>query len=308
MGVVREHTATVTTVVPQLVRCASCGCEFVYEMKLTGTGSATADVLFGDEEGARETANEKAQKRLEEQLGKQELCEAVPCPACYHYQPYMFTIVAERVYDTISCFASLPLILGLLTAVGAAAAWFIFPDERSIILWVGLGGAAAFILGYGPVAWVNRVAARYDPNADALNERRRIAEDRAMPLSRFDELQTQRARAAYATRTGFQPDEADEPWQKGSPGQRRIRGSARPVARPVQKGRPLVTWWVQPSILQNGGVVSFRITAADAVTVVVPPNSEPGVVLALHEAPEHIEPFTVRVSLMRVHPDDHFVK
>jgi hypothetical protein len=72
--------------VPKLVTCEECGLEYVYLMKRTAEGEGTS-LLFVDNAGAQNRAAQEAHEALIYKL--QTSCDAVPCPACGHYQEHM---------------------------------------------------------------------------------------------------------------------------------------------------------------------------------------------------------------------------
>jgi hypothetical protein len=85
------HTTTYTVKsrgrVLKFVRCESCATEFVYALEREASGAGTT--YYGmDHEGAAGEAEASSQETLTAVLEHD--YDPVPCPACGHYQRYMF--------------------------------------------------------------------------------------------------------------------------------------------------------------------------------------------------------------------------
>lgn len=281
-----QYTATYKVVLPQLVHCVHCDCKFVYEQTVIGSGVAATGLRYDTHEEAQEVADREARDHLNRQLNDPELCNAIPCRECFRYQPYMYKLVGRARYDGLGCLGYPLLILGLLVTTGSIGAATFLAAERPLLIGAAFGGAIAWIAGYFTLRHMNRLVARYDPNSEQLDERRRIAKSRALTLDAFDKLQASRARQAYIKHLGMLDTHR---WQSPS----------------AEKPEPLVIeWWVVPSMFMAGGTFTFRVTEYDHVTVTVPEDTEPNEVLKPYADSRSVVPFKVRVVPTRVHIDE----
>jgi hypothetical protein len=285
-----RYTATVKIVIPQLVHCVSCDCKFIYEMTVTGHGFAESS-FFTSTTAAREAAGQHARDSVEAQLNKRDLCKAVPCRNCFRYQPYMHKLVAQQKYDAVGCIVYPLIVLGFLATVGSIIAWFTLSKRPPTLLWIGIGGLSAWIVGYVMLRWWRRLIARYDPNSERLAERQKCAAKQAISLEDYDESQKTRVRSAYAEYvqkftvaarvTSRQPDS--------------IEGLPEPL---------ILAWWVVPSLFLFGGTLSLDLSKDDNATVVIPEDAKPGCLLELATHTPLVLPFRVQVLPMHVHPDE----
>jgi hypothetical protein len=81
-----NYDVTVTGRVPKLVRCESCGYEYVYLLEKSTRGHGSS-LLFLDNEGAQNCAHETANVMLDSALAHG--CAVVPCAKCGHVQAHM---------------------------------------------------------------------------------------------------------------------------------------------------------------------------------------------------------------------------
>lgn len=80
------YTATVTRAIWKPVLCEYCGCQFVYHLQRTASGSATS-YLWLNNQGASDKANDKAEDLIERKLAKE--FNIISCPDCGCFQRHM---------------------------------------------------------------------------------------------------------------------------------------------------------------------------------------------------------------------------
>src|SRR5262245_34352091 len=87
-----NYTATVRGRVLKLVPCENCGTEYVYVLEREGVGAGTS--VYGlHDDTAQQNAESGAQEALGQYLTND--FDPVPCPACGHYQAFMFPKLIE---------------------------------------------------------------------------------------------------------------------------------------------------------------------------------------------------------------------
>ena len=116
-----EYTANVHGRVMKLVPCENCSTEYVYELERDCTGVGTS--VYGlTDDSAQDHAKSAAADTLQSYLEND--FDAVPCPACGHYQKYMF----PKLLETKSLWGPLSSLVVLLIgclAGGAILYWII---------------------------------------------------------------------------------------------------------------------------------------------------------------------------------------
>ncbi len=192
-----EYTATVNGRILKLVPCENCTTEYVYALEREGRGFGTSAYML-NEEGAQTHAESAAKDSLQSYL--QNDFDPVPCPACGHYQRYMFPKLIET-KSLASLVAMLAvLIIGCLDGL-AALKWSIDylqePSdrafERMVVTW------SIFLplccIGFAMVLLQKNRDRRFDPNVEDRQDR--IAKGRSRAITRVEfEIAQQRAREA----------------------------------------------------------------------------------------------------------------
>jgi hypothetical protein len=110
------YTATMQGRALKVVPCENCSTEYVYILERQASGVGTSVYRLNDE-GAAGHAQSAAGDTLQEVLDND--FDPVPCPACGHYQRYMFPKLRETkgmgpVVITIAL-----LMIGAIAAAGA---------------------------------------------------------------------------------------------------------------------------------------------------------------------------------------------
>jgi hypothetical protein len=136
-----EYTATMHGRVLKLVPCENCATEYVYVLEREGSGVGTSVYLLNDE-GAQGHAASAAGDTLQSYL--ENGFDPVPCPACGHYQRYMFPKLLETKSLWGPAIMLVVLLLGCLDAVSAlywSVAYLQHPNDhalgRMVLTWSG---------------------------------------------------------------------------------------------------------------------------------------------------------------------------
>jgi len=159
-----RFTCSVSGSVWKEVRCAECPCEYFYLLTRTGSGSGSSPYYI-DNDGAQRRAEEAAGKNLQRRLERD--CDAVACPDCGMYQPFMVRLLRRRRW----AWAHIAGWIGIVAALGVA--WLVGQMAMRPIPSFGkrlISIPSVVFLGAGvglvALSWGGRML--YDPNADAV--------------------------------------------------------------------------------------------------------------------------------------------
>jgi hypothetical protein len=186
-----QYTATVQGRNLKFVTCENCSTEYVYVIERETTGAGTSMYML-DNEGAAGHATSAAGETLTSVLEND--FDPVPCPACGHYQRYMF----PKLLGNTGLWVRLVMIgvgaLGCLAAVNAllrSVTYLEHPNDHgfgqmitawSIVLLLCLTGLGLSI--------VNKVIIRrFNPNVRDPQARIAIGRSRAVTRAEFEEAQ-----------------------------------------------------------------------------------------------------------------------
>lgn len=271
-----KQIATLSLTIPQQVRCEECGHEFFYEMKLATSGEASS--AYGlRAEATRGKADEKARKQMDDLLKDPNLCHAIPCPECLHYQAYMRDVSALDEYARWDEAGIAMLSVGCLPLVIAGVAWFLDSPDNAM-LWGSIGGVL-FVLGITTLVLRSRLMSRHDPNAMSERKRRKTAEDALT----FEELQhRQEISTEQHYRRFFDQDPEDEPF--------------------------VIDLWLTSAMIAAGGRFELQVPKGKRLPFAYPAGVEDGTLrtlLSTSDEPyvnKHGYTFLVRLRTIRVHP------
>ena len=155
-------------------------------MRNDGLRSAFSETsLFVSDATAKATAAEAAQQRLGEKLDNPELCDTVPCPKCYCYQPYMYKKLAKAKYEYLGSIGLVLIALGIVVTAIVIFLGVISPKDWFAVLCVAAGSVATIVIGIITNYWRHRLIAEYDPNKGKLAEREDKASEHAQSLKAF---------------------------------------------------------------------------------------------------------------------------
>jgi hypothetical protein len=181
-----DYTSTASGAVLKLVRCEQCAAEYVYQMQRTATGGGTS-LLFLDNEGAADRAAARAEQSLQRKLERG--VDLVPCPACGWYQQTMF-VKARRQYRRWMLYAGLCLTLGLIPVSFIGAVINAGPRDVPKIPWPLYFAGVLVLAAVGIALIVAKfiLAARYDPNKQDVEHRKRVGQERALLRKDFERM------------------------------------------------------------------------------------------------------------------------
>jgi hypothetical protein len=180
-----EYTATMQGRAIKSVTCENCATEYVYTMERQATGTGTS--VYGLNPGAPAHARAAAGDTLHAYLDND--FDPVPCPACGHYQRYMF----PKLMETTSLLGLLvtvsALVFGAVSAVAALKCSLTYARVQSDATFSAMLTAWSALLAAGMVAsalyLVRSVRVRrFDPNR--TDQQSRIALGRSRALTRED--------------------------------------------------------------------------------------------------------------------------
>ena len=181
-----NYTATVNGRVLKLVPCENCSTEYVYVLDREATGVGTS--VYGlNDEGAQGNAASSADAALRDYLAND--FDPVPCPACGHYQRYMFPKLLDTRSPWVLIATLAVLAVGGLSAVSAAywgVSYLEQPSERALWRLAAACSALAFagVIGAG-MSVAHRVRVRrFDPNTE--DQRARVERGRGRAVTRAE--------------------------------------------------------------------------------------------------------------------------
>jgi hypothetical protein len=188
------YTATVNGRVAKLVPCENCATEYVYVLEREGEGDGAS--LYGlNDEGALEDAVSAAEDTLKQYLAND--FDPVPCPACGHYQRYMFPKLIEThsPWGAVAKVAVLLVVcLAAVTALYWGANYAQRPGDRALTRLVAACSvlAVAGVAGVGLWALERARVRSFDPNTE--DQQARIAKGQSRAVTRVEFEALQRAR------------------------------------------------------------------------------------------------------------------
>jgi len=186
-----KYTATLHGRVLKLVPCENCATEYVYVLEREGSGVGTSVYMLNDE-GAQGHATSAAEDTLQSYLEND--YDPVPCPACGHYQRYMFPKLLETKSLWGPAIMVVVLLLACLDAVSAlywSVAYLQRPNDQALgrmaLTWSTL--ALLCLIGFG--LWLVKKARirRFDPNLEEQQARIAKGRSRAVTRAEFEKAQ-----------------------------------------------------------------------------------------------------------------------
>ncbi len=186
-----KYTATLRGRVLKLVPCENCSTEYVYVLEREGQGVGTSVYLLNDD-GAQEHAAAAAEDTLREYLEND--FDPVPCPACGHYQRYMFPKLYKVTSPWLPAAQFAVLVAGSLDAVGAlywSLTYLQHSTNHALVSLVATWSLLAILglLGVGLAAIERSKARRFDPNTDDQQARIEKGRSRAVTRAEFEASQ-----------------------------------------------------------------------------------------------------------------------
>jgi hypothetical protein len=181
-----KYTATMRGSVLKVVLCENCSTEYVYVLEREGSGVGTSLYRLNNE-GAAGHAASAAEDTLQSVLEND--FDPVPCPACGHYQRYMFPKLLETKGLWGPAVTVVVLLVGCLDTVSAlswSVAYLQHPNDhafwRMVVTWSIL--LLLCLIGLGLSLVKQSRIRRFDPNLE--DQQARIAKGRARAITRAE--------------------------------------------------------------------------------------------------------------------------
>jgi hypothetical protein len=191
-----KYTTTMQGQTLKVVPCENCSTEYLYVMERESVGVGTS-VYRLNEAGAAGHSQASAAETLNDIL-KNEF-DPVPCPACGHYQRYMFPKLLETrgtwfrpvmfLIIAIGCIAAAIALrdsIGYLQARNDQSFQKIVVDGLAILLLCVIGVGLSILNRYK-----NR---RFNPNMEERDQRIALGRSRAVTRAEFDKVQQENSR------------------------------------------------------------------------------------------------------------------
>jgi hypothetical protein len=186
-----QYTATMTGRALKVVPCENCSTEYLYVLQRESSGVGTS-MYAVDSKGAAGHAESSAAETLKSVLEND--FDPVPCPACGHYQRYMFPKLVESRWVWIQSLMMLAILLGCLAAGLAlfrSVTYFQRPDDHTfgnmIRAWAAL--LIVCLIGLGLSLLRKFKIRRFDPNREDLQARLAVGRRRAVTRAEFEKDQ-----------------------------------------------------------------------------------------------------------------------
>jgi len=199
-----KYTATTHGSALKVVPCENCSTEYVYVLEREGSGVGTS-VYSLNNEGAASHAQAAAQDTLQSVLEND--FDPVPCPACGHYQRYMFPKLLDTKWMWIHVVMLVVVVIGCLGAVNAlyrSATYLQQPNDQAfgkvVTAWTVL--LLLCLLGLG-LSFVKQYKIRhFNPNLADQQARLALGRSRAITRAEFEKETT-----GIGSRNRLQPAE-----------------------------------------------------------------------------------------------------
>ena len=184
----RQYTTTMHGSALKFVPCENCSTEYVYVLERDGVGAGTSMYLLNNE-GAADHAKSGAEETLKCVLAND--FDPVPCPACGHYQRFMFPKLPETTGMWVHVFLVLFILIGCFNAAIAVywlGAYLVRPNDDAFTNGVVAGSVLlpVCLIGLG-LSLVQRSKIRnFDPNAGDPQARIALSRSRAVTRTEFE--------------------------------------------------------------------------------------------------------------------------
>lgn len=154
----KDHNVEVSGFAYRTVTCEECGEQYTYLIERDAQGSGFSP-LFLDQSGAERRAAEQAEQSLSEMLEGD--IDAVPCPACGHFQSSMIPVAKALQHAWIDTAAILVTLVFAFCFIGAVGGR---PDQQVARQWMGVIAALCGIVVTGLLLFQRRFRQNYNPN------------------------------------------------------------------------------------------------------------------------------------------------
>jgi hypothetical protein len=191
-----KYTATMQGRALKVVPCENCSTEYVYILEREASGVGTSVYMLNNK-GAAGHAQSAAGDTLKEVLDND--FDPVPCPACGHYQRYMFPKLPETKGMGVLVITIALLMIGAIAALSAlncSVEYLEHPSEADfrtmITAWSVL--LVVCFIGLGLSILKKRKIRHFDPNVADQQARIAIGRSRAVTRAEFEKMQQEAKR------------------------------------------------------------------------------------------------------------------
>ncbi|HKI30480.1 MAG TPA: hypothetical protein VKA46_01215 [Gemmataceae bacterium] len=187
----KQYTATVHGRVLKVVPCENCSTEYVYLIEREGSGVGTS--MYGlNDEGAEGHAKSAAEDTLKSVLEND--FDPVPCPACGHYQRYMFPKLLETKWLWIQAVMLVVIVFGCFSAVIAlycSVTYLERPNDHDFGKMVAAWSVLLLLclIGLGLSNFNKFKIRHFDPNLEDQQARIAIGRSRAVTRAEFERME-----------------------------------------------------------------------------------------------------------------------
>jgi hypothetical protein len=190
----KNYTTTLQGQSLKFVPCEGCSTEYVYLMQREGTGVGTSLYSLNNK-GAAEHAKSAAKDTLASILEND--FDPVPCPACGHYQRYMFPKMQES--------KRMPVLIGRLALIGCSCVALLATvrfsidylnngDDQSFWNMIASCAALLVLILLGLSLWILSKRRPFNPNLQDQQARIALGQSRAVTRAEFDKSQQENKR------------------------------------------------------------------------------------------------------------------
>jgi hypothetical protein len=189
-----KYTATVHGRNLKVVLCENCSTEYLYLLEREASGVGTSMYMLSNE-GAADHAQSAAEETLECVLEND--FDPVPCPACGHYQRYMFPKLLKPKGPLVQAVTFAVLVTGCLAVVSAlycTVAYTQHPNDHGLRNLVAAWSALLLLCltGLGLSIGNRYMIRHFDPNLHDQEARLAIGRSRAVTRAEFEKVQQEK--------------------------------------------------------------------------------------------------------------------
>jgi len=187
----RHYTATTHGSVLKVVPCENCSTEYVYVIEREASGAGASFYGLNNEAAAahaKSAAEDTLQCVLENDF------DPVPCPACGHYQRYMFPKLLGTTGMWVQAVTLAVIFIGCLNAVTAlywSVEYLQRPDDygfgNMVVAWSVL--LLLCFIGFALSLVKQHKIRHFDPNLEDQDARIAIGRSRAVTRAEFEQFQ-----------------------------------------------------------------------------------------------------------------------
>ncbi len=203
-----RYTATMHGRDLKVVPCENCSTEYLYIIERDASGVGTSMYML-NEEGAEGHARSAAEDTLKSVLEND--FDPVPCPACGHYQRYMFPKLRETKGMWVLVVTLATIMIGCVATVSVLKYSIAYLERPSDDGFRNMAAAWSVLLltcliGLGLSILNKRKISRFNPNMADRQARIAIGRSRAVTRAEFEKAQREKGIASTRQMPGSRGD------------------------------------------------------------------------------------------------------